>query len=49
MWVSGVEGVLRVSEGCLEGVWVYEGSLEGVWRLSSGCLEVVWMSCLNGV
>ena len=49
-------GVWKVSNRCLEGIWIVPGlserCLEGVWSVSGKCLEGVWMVtkwCLMGV
>ena len=35
-----MEIVLRVSGGCLVGVWwVSGGCLKGIWKMPGGCLE----------
>ena len=49
-------GVWKLSNRCLEGIWIVSGlserCLEGVWSVSGKCLEGVWMVtewCMMGV
>ena len=44
-----MDGVWKLSGGCLAGVWWASGGcLKGVWKVPGGCLEGVSMGCLNG-
>ena len=44
-----MDGVWKLSGGCLAGVWWASGGcLKGVWKEPGGCLEGVSMGCLNG-